>query len=821
MTSLNTARIRIRFGRKVLWFIVFLFFLSAVMVPLSHAVSKDSKTIRVGLFPLEPLSYIDDSGRAQGLYPDLVRNIFKNRKIEFVEGSWAQCLERLQDGRIDLMTIIAYSTSRSKIMDFSKEPVLNVWGQAFARPEDKITSIRDLENQTVAVMEKDLIAQNFMNTLTTLGITCSFIELPTHYNVFEAVKNGQAKAGVSPNHFGLMHCKDFGLAPTSIVFTPFPVFFSVKRGHHNDLIRQIDNQLIQWKKDKSSFYYECLAYWMSDTQFKRKFIPPWIIWLVGAVFVCAMVLLIMNRWLNMKVKKKTRELRTKEREYRELVESANSIILRWDKDGQVHFINSYGLELFGFSWDEIKDKGFLENIIPSSSTDGVDQSSLLSEIKENPEAFTLKESENVCKDGRRVFIQWSNRPIYDEDGHFIEMLSIGTDISERKQLEADLFQSRKMEAIGTLAGGIAHDFNNILSIIIGNTELLKYSHKKDSEEWGYIQDLMEASKRASELVAQILAFSRKTNVPKQIFSVSKVIHDALSMIRSTFPSTISVEQSIESDCMVFGSTGQIQQVVMNLCTNAYHAMEDRGGTISISVTETHKKDPLPGIQGTGYACLEVRDTGPGIPHHIKSHIFDPYFTTKKQDKGTGLGLAVVHGIIKDHKGHISVESEEGKGATFRVLLPIFSGTMSSSESDLEKQLLAGGSESIIVVDDEQAIVNSTGHILEKQGYHVTGFTGSAEALEHFKQHPGRYNLMITDMTMPGMTGDQLARHIHDVCPGFPIVLCTGYSDRITAEKALEMGIMCFINKPVVSTEILRVIRDILDQSVPDHTPKRH
>jgi PAS domain S-box-containing protein len=741
-----------------------------------------------------------------------LREIFKDRKLLFVKGSWVQCLNRLKKGDIDLMVSIAYTTDRAKLYDFNIEPVLSIWGQAFARPGDPIESIRDLENKTVAVMEKDINGKNFISTATALGIAFTIIERPTHDDVFEAVRTGKANAGIAPQHFGLRKCQQYGLIPTSIVFSPFPVYFAVQKGHNGDLLNRIDQELVQWKKDKSSFYYECVAFWIGDTKFKRRFIPNWLLWLIGSVTAIAIALIILNRWLNIKVKQQTRELRAKEREYRDLVESANSVILRWDLDGRCRFMNKFGLDLFGFSREEISEKGFIEKIVPQNNTIENDEPSLIQQIIDDPESFRLNENENICKDGRRVFIQWSNRTIYDEQGNFVEMLSIGTDISQRKQLEADLFHSRKMEAVGTLAGGIAHDFNNILSIIFGYTELLLINENEGTPQHDYIEQLLEAAKRARDLVSQILAFSRKTGVPQKVFQLSPVIIDALVMIRSTFPATIRIEQSFQKDFLVYGSTSQIQQVIMNLCTNAYHAMEAEGGTLSVS-TAKYTGNPEatpPDTEAEDYACIEVKDTGPGIPDPIRENIFEPYFTTKEQGKGTGLGLAVAHGIIKDHNGYISVESEHGQGTLFKIFLPIVDDSIPEATTLPKSHKLFEGTESLILVDDERAIVDSVTQILESKGYRITGFTRSTDALDHFMKHPDRYRLMITDMTMPDLTGDQLAIQVLDLCPGFPIILCTGYSDRITPEKAAAMGIKGYTSKPLVSEELLCMIRDLLD-----------
>ncbi len=400
--------------------------------------------------------------------------------------------------------------------------------------------------------------------------------------------------------------------------------------------------------------------------------------------------------------------------------------------------------------------------------------------------------------------------------------SLEQEIEERKQaeeeqllLEARLRQSQKMEAIGTLAGGIAHDFNNILSIIFGYTELAIL--EEDPEKRGQdLEQVRMGAERAKELVTQILTFSRRTELAtKQPLQVAVVIKEALRMLRSSIPTTIEIRQEIASDGTVLADPTQIHQLIMNLCTNAYQAMRETGGSLAVSLVEIEirQEDEGYGVLVPGrYLKLVVSDTGCGISHEIQEKIFEPYFTTKATGEGTGLGLAVVLGIVRGHNGHITVYSEPGKGATFHVYLPLVEATAAVALPAQEVvEDLTGKGERLLFVDDEALIREFADRLFALHGYQVTSFSNGVQALEEFQSHPDQFDLVITDMTMPYMTGAELAQKILGIRPDMPVILCTGQSELINREKALAMGICGYLNKPVLKHDFLSAIRRALEK----------
>ena len=449
--------------------------------------------------------------------------------------------------------------------------------------------------------------------------------------------------------------------------------------------------------------------------------------------------------------------------------------------------------------------------------------------KEQADFFTKKDRE-VLKNGTRSEIidepiKTQNKgerilhtkkiPLLDDNGNPLYLLGISEDITDHRKLEEQLRQSQKMESIGNLAGGIAHDFNNILFPVIGMSELLLEDLPLGSVERENAEEIFKAGKRGSDLVKQILAFSRQSEHQMAPTRVQKVLKEVLNLARSTIPSDIEIKQDIQTDCgLIMADSTQIHQVAMNLVTNAYHAVETNGGKISICLKEESLQTSafsMSNIAPGRYAILSISDTGNGIPPELLDKIFDPYFTTKEQGKGTGLGLAVVHGIVKEHNGEIKVNTEIGKGTTFNVYIPLMDKT-DAHETVEQSAAHPVGNERILLVDDEESIAKLEKQMLERLGYQITIRNSSPDALKTLQCNLDSFDLVITDMTMPNMTGDKLARKMIALRPDLPIIICTGFSERINQEKAEAFGIKGFLMKPVIKSDLAEMVRKVLDES---------
>ncbi len=388
------------------------------------------------------------------------------------------------------------------------------------------------------------------------------------------------------------------------------------------------------------------------------------------------------------------------------------------------------------------------------------------------------------------------------------------DISERKRLEAQLRQSQKMEVIGTLAGGIAHDFNNILTAILGFSGMVMDGLPSDSPLRELQTQVIKGGERAAELVKQILAFSRKTEQHAAPMLIQPIVKEALKLLRASLSASIEIKQDIDVNLgPVTADPIQIHQLLMNLCTNAKQAMSGSGGIMSVSLKPVSlsaaEAAGLDNLRAGRYAVLEVSDTGCGMSKEVQERIFEPYFTTKGTGEGTGLGLAVVHGIATVMGGAVSVASTLGQGTTFRVYLPLPEHGIASTPL-LAESLPQGGNESVLVVDDEEAIATLEGTILLNLGYKVTKFTDSELAWQAFRAAPDSFDLLVTDMAMPRRNGVALAKEVMHLRPGLPVILCTGYSELIDQEKAKALGIKAFLEKPLGKGQLARVVRMALD-----------
>lgn len=499
------------------------------------------------------------------------------------------------------------------------------------------------------------------------------------------------------------------------------------------------------------------------------------------------------------------KLRESEEKYRLLVENANDVIVIL-QDEFIRFHNHRTEEVTGYSAQELTRIPFAEHIHPD------DRELVMERYRQRiegwiPDVYSFRcrnrKGEEIWAEVNAVRIVWEGKSA---------ILAILRDVTLQHRLEEKLQQTQKMEAIGTLAGGIAHDFNNILGVIMGYAELSLRDIGNTETVKRNLGQVLTASERARELVQQILAFSHRSEQEFKPVTVNPIVRETIKLLRASLPKTIEIRQRIHSEPLTILSTPtQIHQVLMNLCTNAAHAMDEEGGLLEISV------DPFPVSSGTqwqehslvpgDYVRIAVSDTGCGIDKSILRKIFDPFFTTKDVGRGTGMGLAVVHGIVKSHKGAVHVDSEPGKGSRFEVFFPQI-----LNRRDPEKKAavpLLTGNGRILFVDDEELLLEVGKQMMERLGYEVESCNNPLNALRIFCKHPAKFDLILTDMTMPCMSGDMLAREILKIRPDIPIILCTGYSEHMSEEKAKDMGIKALLIKPLDISRLAGVIHQVI------------
>lgn len=550
----------------------------------------------------------------------------------------------------------------------------------------------------------------------------------------------------------------------------------------------------------------------------------------------------LNQQLEDKVKKRTAKLaaeisehkrteaalRESEERLRTIIDSVEAGIVIIDPE--THLIidaNPRAARMIGVSREHLIGCGCHANICPAEK--GKCPIADLGQVVDNAEQILLADNgESIPILKTVVPIRLKGRKCLLES--FIDIKKWKHTEEEKQKLEAQLRQVRKMEAIGNLAGGIAHDFNNILTPLMVRAEMSLLDITGNSPVSLNLKEILKAGNRAKDLVKQILTFSRQNEQKLCALKIGPVVEEVLKLIRASLPATIEIRSNADAGHdTVFADPTQIHQVIMNLCTNAARAMGDNGGVLEVSLenlefglgnqissgagiseyeSQNQQEKTELGLSPGNYLRLTVRDTGCGIEKSVMERIFEPYFTTQDKGEGTGLGLAVVHGIVTSIGGEISVESNPGKGTAFHVFFPVFEGEPLPEVQN--NSSLSTGSERILIVDDEKMIVDTLQLMLERLGYHVTVRTSSVEALEAFRADPARFDLVITDQTMPNMTGVKLSEELLKIVPGIKIILCTGFGAQVNENKALTSGIDAFIMKPIVMKEMAQTIRDVLD-----------
>ena len=810
---------------------------------------KEHPVVRVALdpewMPFEPL--------VRGILDGFVQIIHQRTGIRFDfvkeagdEFGWVEAQEQVKQKKIDMFFCSSKTRDRSQFLDFTHSlvevPVVvyTLHDQLF------VDSIQELKGRKVIVRQDTYAHEKIQQNYPEINL----IPLRGYKKIFDALNRGDAIAFIDSSFGGSYQLRKLGVTNIKINGST-PLYYRPSMGVRKDLpmltgilqkaigsipVADRDAILQKWISIKYEHGFDYSLLWK----------------ILGPGLIILLLLFYWNRRLTYEVHErklaeralqKTRDeleerveertagiaranqelqeeieereraeksLRESEEKYRLLVEYANDAIYVAQNEAII-FSNPKTIELSGYSAEELVSMAFTTFIHPQDRSFVLDQyrRRLLGEDLPVPYSFRIvnKNGQVLAVQLSAVLITWEGRPA---------TLNFLRDLTKQKELETQLRQAQKMEAIGTLAGGIAHDFNNILTAIMGHAEILNFFHiERDSPARPHLDGVLKAAYRAKDLVQQILAFSRQTEQETKPILLAPLVTEAVRFLRAVLPATIEIRQSVEGkEARVLADPSQMHQVIMNLCMNSAHAMKNTGGVLEIKLEEVELEpqamERFLHLTPGPYVKLTVTDTGHGMAREVLGRIFDPYFTTKEVGEGTGLGLAVVHGIVKNHRGLITVDSELGKGAVFEVLLPRLTGEVRASSAEADS-FLPGGGECILFIDDEESIVEIAKTALETLGYEVVGVTSSTEALDTFQSQPGRFNLVITDLTMPHMTGLQLAEQLMRVRPGIPIMLCSGFGEMGTQTEAKAKGIREYVDKPISLSALTKVIRNVLDQ----------
>ena len=819
---------------------IFLSIAASLLVPTGLYGDVNQK-IRVGIIDNKPMCYIDDKGKPAGIFVDVLEHTarIEDWSLEYVHDSWPNLRARISRAEIDILLSMAYSEKRAQNYAFNNIAVFNNWAEIYVSSGSSIHSLLDLRKKRIASLEKGIYTtgpEGIINIIEKFNLPIELITTASYLEAIKTVQEGKADAAVVNRLTGALYARQHGLVSSGIIFSPVRIHFAFSKDNPIAplISEKLDRHLLALKGQENSIYYQSIHQAMGHENIAIV-MPHWVPWSLGILLSSFLFIVGISLFLRWQVNKKTldlreinlqlkadmekriiveAELRESQKRFQALASNSADLIWEFNENGIFTYVSPRIKELLGYRPEEVIGQSLFK-LIPEQDKEKV--AKRFNALKTDRFSFASLENIILHKDGRLMTLESSGVPIFDKAGGFHGYRGIDRDISKRKKMEAQLQQTQKFEAIGTLAGGVAHDFNNMLSPILGYSEILATRFSAGSSEFESLQEVMKAANRAKDLVRQILTISRQTEHKLIPVKIHLIVNEALKLLRATISKNIVIKHHIEKTGAVLADPTQIHQIVMNLCTNSFHAMRENGGVLSVSISsvDTVKEDQKPGVPNPisgDYLKLEISDTGPGIDPVDLKRIFEPYFTTKKQEEGTGLGLAVVHGIVKSHKGHINVDSQPGKGTTFRIFFPCLETSDTPGDVTLPLQRIQGENEHILLVDDEASIVQMEKNMLKELGYHVTATTSSAELLEIFTNRPDDFDLIITDMSMPKMNGAELARKLMVIRPDIPIILCSGFSDNMNEEKAKSIGLKSFLLKPVAVEVLSHTIRNALGKN---------
>jgi PAS domain S-box-containing protein len=891
------------------------------------------RTVRVGIYQNPPKVFIDENGNPSGIFIDLLDKIARQEKwnLVYVPCEWSECLEALEEHRIDLMPDVAYSRERDQLYDFHAIPVVDSWSQVYANSSIRVSTLSDLNGRRIAVLKGGIQERLFEEMMNGFGFEVTIIPAETYEEAFSLTSHGYADAAISNHLIGDYLFRRYGLTKTPIVFNPTSLYFVTAQGRNSELLGAVDRHLKAWRSEPDSHYYRTLACWMEKPP--EQVVPRYLIWILVITGGCLLLSFGIIQLLRAQVRAKTRHLvttneslRESEEKYRLLVENLNDVIFCLDATGNIIYLSPVAERLFVYRPKEIIGKPFSEFVHPDElpgllksrgetlggrlepyefrlidknggihyvmtssrpiEKDGrnVGMTGVLTDItdrKRTEEA--LRESEErhrtildtiedgyfevdlkgsftsfnastramlgydheemvglnyrqymakevsdkvflifnevfetgipakavdwrlIRKDGTVMDIETSLSLRRDNSGAPIGFFGIARDLTEKKKMELQLLQTEKLSAVGTMISGVAHELNNPLTAIIGNAQLLARQGVTEDVQ-GKLDVILQESIRSSKIVGGLLAFAREHKPERSMVNLNSIILESVRLKEYDLKvNNIDLELSLADNLPETSADPyQIQQVFINLINNARDALvTDQGaGTLTIRTYNT----------GTTI-MIEFEDTGPGIPDEIINRIFEPFFTTKETGKGTGLGLSMAYGIIGEHGGTISVVSKPGKGARFTISVPIASV---EEVAVAEREYPPGeqrphASTSILVVEDEDNLAQFISEALSDEGYHVTCCNNGKAAIEKLEKHT--YDLIISDMKMPGMSGVELYQYIHKHHPKMTqkVLFMTGDVLGKDTQDFLTIAGHNYIEKPFEIVKLLQAIRRIIQR----------
>jgi PAS domain S-box-containing protein len=759
-----------------------------------------------------PLEYVDAQGEYHGMVADYMHRVAADLDIEFtvVEPANMQELMRLvEERKVDVIAAFAGNPANTDYMLFTN-PYLELSTAILANRSEK-------DPLTLSVMAEKKMELALPKSYDVLSYVAKFypsVHVQTTYNYLAAllhVSFNEIDATIISLPQASYFIEEKGITNLRVAgYTDYRLYY--RMGVRSDMpiladiLQKALDSITPVERERILKRWVHLQQDYLSAFFSNRFIWYILVSIASFTLLAFSGIIFWNRTLQLRVNERTKELKRELKDrtrFLAALDQAEDGIFILDTDGFLEYVNASLLNLTLYSEEEMlgqhismlraakHPQEFFENLWGVLRSGGVWRG----------------ETIYVKKNGEHIAAEVTATPVFDDNGSLINVIELIRDVTEKRKMEEHLKQSQKLEELGTLAGGIAHDFNNIIAAISGYAELALPAAEQGSRVRTNLERIQKVAERARAMVHQILVFSRRRKPERVLVNVSLMVEEVLQLLRSSLPSTIEITSVLADDCTVMADASQLHQVVMNLGTNAGYAMRTEGGTLHLSTSKVmlNAEDArLSGLSAGWYVSLIVEDTGEGISEQNVRRIFDPFFTTKPKGEGTGMGLSMVHGIITSMRGHIAVESTEGDGTRFIILLPYSKGEQADKAGNGGS--LMDGRGRVMLVDDEHDLVHVYTAALEDLGYDVEAFNDPSEALKAFRAAPDHFDIVITDQTMPKLTGDKLAAAIHAIRPEVPIVLCSGYSDAIDSITEGTSGIRKVLLKPFELRELARSVQ---------------
>jgi PAS domain S-box-containing protein len=819
------------FGPVFIGAIVFL----VVLDPGIFSISLADNAIKVGIFQNKPIVFFDEDG-PRGLFVEVLDKVALEEKwqLDYVTCELDDCLKQLAAGELDLMTSLGVSADRLELFSFSGESVWTFWGAIYAR-DIKIQGILDLQGKVIGVRKNNNTTAALQKLLDEFRIPVQYVEFDNYEAAFQGIQQNEVDAVAVNNTYIMSEQEGAGLYRTPIVFNPFAAFFAApKNGRHADKLAVIDDYVRRFKADEASIIHGFIKKWFGSQPpywTTRKVVILSFSLLLLGIFVMALwryrSLVALNRELSGSIaeQKKTEEaLMYSEKRWRNIIVSIPQIGISLDRQGRIIFANTHFLHLVGWQEQEVIGRDWFAMFIPAHIRQQVRNVFITTMRQNDTLEFSTYENEILTRAGEMRVVAWSNTLNRDSHGNIVDVTCLGVDLTgrmqveeEKKSLQAQLQQAQKMDAIGQLAGGVAHDFNNMLGVILGHTEMAMDHVEPSQPLYADLEEIRKAATRSADITRKLLAFARRQTVAPREIDLNETIEGMLKMLRRLIGEDVDLAWLPGSGLWpVKMDPSQVDQILANLCVNARGAI---AGVGKITV-ETGNRifdedycDTHAGFISGDYVRISVSDSGCGMDQETLAHIFEPFFTTKGVGEGTGLGLAMVYGAVKQNNGFINAYSEPGRGTTITLYLPRYAGETGQLQREGAAERAAGGDETILLVEDEPIILKMTTTMLKLLGYTVLAAATPGDAIRLASTHTGEIHLLLTDVIMPEMNGRDLAEKMLLLHPRLKCLFMSGYtSDVISRHGTLDEGVH-FIQKPFTKKDLAIKVRTALEKNL--------